>query len=184
MLRGISPSVPIQSVLAFLSSNNKTGTLRFRTRPENFTLEIVDGDVVHTFSDQPPAGERLGDILVSRGALDSDTLEQFLEKYADSSVTLGQALEQEELVAMDEMREALEQQTQQLFHRVFSADDAAFYFYHAESSTPELHIRLKMIQLLLESARTHDEAEASRAENLLEEDESFLSDDAPKPLFE
>lgn len=166
VLRGFSPAVPIASVLAFLSSNHKCGTLRVRTTDETFSLEIVDGDVVHTFSDRSPDGERLGDILVQRGLIDQATLDEFLEKYASSSGKMGAALEREELVGMAEMRTALEVQTQRLFHRIFGAEDAAFYFYRSEAPPPDLHIRMKMIHLLLESARTQDEEEAAQANAL------------------
>ena len=81
--------------------------------------------------------------------------------------------------ALGVMHAALEQQTQQLFHRVFTTESAAFYFYHNESSTPDLHIRVKMIQLLLESARTQDEELASRAQDEADGEGSFLDEDTP-----
>jgi hypothetical protein len=154
---GVSPAVPIPTLLAFLSSNHKTGTLLVRTKDESFTLEIVDGDVVHAVSDHPPEEQRLGHILVQRGAIDQETLESFLERYAATRIWVGEALEREALVDEEEMREALRQQVQQLFHRLFAAEAATFYFYRGEAALPDLRIRMKMIQLLLESARTFDE---------------------------
>jgi hypothetical protein len=88
-----------------------------RTKSESFTLEIVDGDVVHAVSDHPPEEQRLGNILVQRGAIDQETLESFLQRYAATTIKVGEALERESLVDEEEMRDALRQQVQQLFHR-------------------------------------------------------------------
>lgn len=164
VLRGISPAIPIQSVLTFLSANHRTGTLRVSTDDENITLQIAVGDVVHGYSDHPPCGERLGDILVERGAIESHRLERFLDDRPASSVNIGEALEQAGLVDAAVIREALEQQTQQLMHRICTADEVTFEFHHAAAPVPGLHIRTKVIQLLLESTRAQQEEEASQAD--------------------
>jgi len=164
VLRGVSPAISVESLLTFLSINHRTGTLRVATPDENVTLHLVAGDIVHGYSDHQPEGERLGDLLVSRGAIGSETLEQFLDKHADPHTSMGEALERDDLIDAAEIRAALEQQTHRLIQRICAAEEASFDFCHAEAAVPTLHIRTKILKLLLESERAQGEEEASQAD--------------------
>ena len=133
------------------------GTLRVVTTTETFTLEVADGHIAHAVSDNTPPKARLGSILLARGAITMRQLKEFLRNYSGSSKPMGEALEREELVSKQELQAALEQQVQCLFHRMFAQREATFWFYAGNPSHPEIHIRMNVIQLLLESARSSDE---------------------------
>ena len=131
--------------------------MHIATDTETFTLEIAGGHITHAVSDHSPPEARLGSILLARGTITEDQLDRFLTSYSSSSVPMGEALEREELVSKQELQAALEQQVQGLFNRLFAEHEATFSFYLGNPNHPETHIRMNVIQLLLESARSSDE---------------------------
>ncbi len=157
VLSGTGPEVEIPELLELLSCHRKTGTLRVKTADEMFTLEISSGDVIHAVSDSPPDEARLGNILIARGAVDAATLDKFFAEYGTSSGRMGEALKSGKIVTEAQLRDALEHQVQELFHRMFSAAENKFWFYAGETDTPEHHVRMNVVHLLLESARSLDE---------------------------
>ena len=157
VLRGISPALPVSTVLQFLGGQRKTGTLRVSTQEETLTIEIEDGHVVHAVSDTTPLDERLGNILLKRGAIGAEQLLTFLDEHHASSFRLGEVLEREGLVTREDLCGALEDQVKLLFRRLFAQPEATFYFYDGEQTQPDIHVKMGVTQLLLDSARISDE---------------------------
>ncbi len=163
ILRGSSTALSIPNLLELLSSHKKTGTLRINTERETFTLEIYDGDVVHACSDRAPKDQLLGSILVARNSISIEQLEQFFEQFTRPKGMLGDHLEREKLVSRADLQEALEHQVQMLFRRLFASERGSFFFHEGKRSSVEERIRMNITQLLLESARMHDEQELEGA---------------------
>lgn len=157
-LRGSSSCLSVTEILAFLSSHHKTGTLRVCSGRETFTLEIHSGDVVHACTDSSREDQLLGSILVARDSISTAALEEFFKCFTSADGMIGDALEHAQLVSRADLQEALEHQVQELFHRLFHADPASFFFYEGGERTLEQRIRMNITQLLLESARNTDEA--------------------------
>lgn len=163
ILRGSSTALSIPNVLELLSSHKKTGTLRINTERETFTLEIFDGDVVHACSDRAPKDQLLGSILVARSSISIEQLEHFFEQFTRPKGMLGDHLEREKLVSRADLQDALEHQVQMLFRRLFASECGSFFFHEGKRSGVEERIRMNITQLLLESARMHDEQELQGA---------------------
>lgn len=156
-LGGSASALPIPSILELLSANRKSGTLSVTSGGERFTLEILEGDVVHASSDRSTREQLLGSILVARDKIDAEQLEDFYKRYTQSSE--GEDAEHETLVSREDLMSALEEQVQELFNRLYSAVEGTFSFFEGESSNVEQRIRMNVTKLLLESARTKDEAD-------------------------
>jgi hypothetical protein len=142
--------------VAFLCQAQQSGILQVFTAKEVFSIEIEDGDVVHAHSDGAPAGERLGDILVQQGVLDTEQLGKLLT--GDARARLGSRMLEQQLVSRDELVTALETQIRHLFHRLFTAEPREFLFWGGPCLLAEQSLRLNANMLLLDSARAADEA--------------------------
>lgn len=180
LLRGSTKALPIAGVIELLATWSKSGTLSVTTEQETVRLTLIDGDIVRAVSDSPPAGARLGEVLVDNGAIEEHDLTEFLQRHASASTRIGDALASEELVTSSELRAAIEQQIQLTFDRVFSARDATFSFLErgGNDGSDEDDIRLGVTQLLLESARASDEANRA-PQTAMTVDDPELASEAP-----
>ena len=157
-LKGHSHAVGIPEVLGFLASLEKSGTLRIHTREENYLIQLEQGAVVYTQGDDPPVGERLGEILLAQGAVEDTDLERAMALAPDEQV-IGHTFLREGVVDEAQLRQALTHQVQLLFRRIFAARDVSYQFDEGVRIVPPDDIQLNVTSLLLESARLSDEAD-------------------------
>ena len=101
--------------------------------------------------------ELLGELLIARGELGIDDLEEVLATGVGEGAMLGSALVAHGKVTPEALRAALQHQVQSIFHRVFQAEDAVYQFDEGVALRVPEDIRLNVTTLLLESARTSDE---------------------------
>ena len=156
VLRGVSPSMTVPAVLEFLAMQRKSGTLRIKTSSENFTIEIAVGQIVHAVSDSTPHDERLGSILLCRGLIGAEQLQQLLA--SEDGTMLGSMLYRKSLVSKEDLLAALEAQASLIFRRLFAHRDTEFAFYDGEASNIDIQIEANVTSLLLEGARGNDES--------------------------
>jgi hypothetical protein len=157
---GMSPPIHLESLFGFLGSLRKTGMLRVQASDATFMISVVRGDVVHAVSNQRPDAELLGNILVARQAIDRYELDRFFLVCGTSACKIGEALNRQELVSTQQLREALEIQLQQLFDRLLAARSAEWCFHEGEVTLPYINLRVNATRVLLESARKRDEEAA------------------------
>lgn len=157
-LRGEGQLLPIPEVLGVVSSLHKTGMLWVESATENFLVQISDGTVVFVQGDCPPPGGRIGEILIDRGYTSSDQIEGVLTHTDRRSTLFGKALLGAGAITPEHLEEALTFQAQQIFHRLFLAEDARFEFLTGMSKLLSEDIHLNVTGLLLESARVADES--------------------------
>lgn len=156
-LVGDCACMPVPDLLAMLQGQGKTGVLRVTHEDETFVLHLSEGQLVHAFSEKTPVGERLGEILIRRGALTHERLASVL--YCNSSIPrkIGDVLIDGDVVSREELEDALTEQVQGLFDRLFVVEGARFRFEPGLPKVEENRARLNLMQLLLESARHQDE---------------------------
>jgi len=156
-LFGAGSVIPIHELIGFLGTVGKTGILRIETSRESFLLEFSSGDIVHGESSRTSEGERLGDLLVSQGAIERADLERVLE--GGSRRRLGHALLEKELITAQHLTAALRAQIQSLFVRLFREEAQGFSFWGGPPLHAERGVRLNSTSLLLEGARYSDEVD-------------------------
>ena len=157
-LTGSTGAIPLSSLVSFLADVNTSGVLRIYAPDENFVLQFENGYLIYAFGDNPPEGTRLGEVLVSQGAINKADLVRVLDEGWNSSETLGGMLVREGYVEAAQLQTALEAQIQELGSRLFAHDDARFRFYPNEKVIESQDVRINVMGLLLESARMRDEA--------------------------
>lgn len=159
-LIGTTRCFAIPEILGLVSSLRKSGVFYAKNKWENFLLEFQNGSVVFAHGDSPPDGLRLGEILVSQGALTSERLMEFLEAHKNELDIMGVTLVREGLISEDQLRKAVAFQVQHVVHRMYGSRTASFEFKEGDSVAKSNDVRLNVTQLLLESARSLDEREA------------------------
>jgi hypothetical protein len=158
---GASPDIGLESALSLLGSLRKTGILRVEADDAQFTVSIVNGDVVHGVSYPRPEPELLGNLLVDRGTIDAERLDRFFEECGSSASKIGQALNQQALVSTSELQAALEHQLRLLFDRLLATRESVWCFHEGEATLAYINMRLNIIGVLLDSARKSDEKRVS-----------------------
>ncbi len=157
-LFGDGKSILVVEILGLLSNLAKSGLLWVTTARERFLFELQAGRIVYAQSDRPPPGWRLGEILMTRGALDAHDLAEAIATARERKEPLGAWLLAANLVAAHDLHQALRDQVQHIFNRMFSATDSTYQFEEGKQLSRSDDVRLNVIQLLLESARLHDES--------------------------
>lgn len=156
-LRGEGQVLPIPEVLGVVSSLHKSGMLWVESATENFLVQVDDGSVIFVQGDCPPPGQRIGEILITKGFAREEQVKSVLEHTDRRNNLFGKSLLRAGLITPAMLQSALAFQAQQIFHRLFRAEDARFEFLTGMSKLLEQDIRLNVTQLLLESARIADE---------------------------
>lgn len=158
---GDCASLPVPDLLAMLQAQGKTGVLTISHTVETINLHFDRGELVHAYSEHPPEGMRLGEILLEQGAITQKNLNSVLfDQFSASTRQIGDVLRDCGVVTDEELEQALTLQVQELFHRLFRLADAVFRFTPGLPPAPENRARRNVVQLLLESARVHDERQA------------------------
>lgn len=156
-LRGTTRSITLSEILGFIATLRKTGVLRVSTASESFLVQLSEGHVVYAQADSPPPGQRLGEILLARGALTRAALEREMRERSDPDEILGRRLVARGVVTREDLKIALAFQVQCIFHRLFHARGALFQFDENVTAIRTDDVRLNVTSLLLESARSSDE---------------------------
>jgi hypothetical protein len=150
--------VGMPNLIGFLSGQGKTGTLEVATVTEVFTIEFAAGDIVHAQCSHTPEGQRMGDILVSRGAITREALER--ARHDATEGRLGDVLLERGLVSKEMLVAALQSQIQLFFNRVFDAPVIRATFRDGAPLYADREVRLNATALLLEGARVSDETKS------------------------
>jgi hypothetical protein len=153
-LRGSGDGWPTPDLLGFLSSQRKTGVLEIATANEVFVVEFEAGDIVHAQASRTLPEQRLGDILVAKGAIARDTLEKARNA---KHGRLGELLLEGHHVTHEQLLSALQTQIQLLFNRLFASRCTRFSFWGGAPIRADGAMRLNAMALILEGARVYDE---------------------------
>jgi hypothetical protein len=155
-LRVYGQFLPAPDLIGFLSTYHRTGILEVEAPGELFLVEFEEGDIVHAQSNHMPDGQRLGDVLVSKGYIDREALEK--ARRENPTGRLGEILLGRALVDKTQLLGALQTQIQLLFNRMFEAPTTRFTFWAGPPMRADEKLRLNATSLLLEGARASDEA--------------------------
>jgi hypothetical protein len=160
---GHTDVLSIPDLVGFFQMQSKTGVLEIQHASEVFRFEFENGTLLHAASSRSPAGERLGEILVRRGALTEASLPQLLAQLA-SGERLGDALLRLDGITQADLTGAVEEQVLGIFVRLAKLPGCSFTFHECtfDRDLPG-RVRHNVTRLLLDSARyLDDEAHARR----------------------
>ena len=154
---GTTLATPLADILSFLSTLQKTGILWVDTLRESCQIELAEGNVTYVSSDNPPPGERLGEILVHQGTITTRQLDRLLHSYASSFGMFGKELVSNGVITQEQLQRALSQQIRGIFLRLFSADIATYQFAQGIQLVADPDMRRNVTRLIVECVQWADE---------------------------
>lgn len=159
---GSTDVLSVPDLVGFFQVQAKTGVLEIEHASESFSLEFEHGALMHAASSHSPPGERLGEILVRRGAITAPRLAAFLA-HLSRDERLGNALLRMEGVSEADLAGAVEEQVLGIFVRLARLPGCRFAFRECDVEADSAgRIRHNVTRLLLDSARYLDEAAEHR----------------------
>ena len=157
VLTGHASVASVSEVLGFLSAMSKSGVLWVDVPTESFLVQLKEGSVVYAQGDNPPSGQRLGEILVRNDSISEKDMQDALRAATECHEVLGAFMVRTEMISQVQLSRALAEQAQMIFHRMFGNPEATYQFEDGVRMVDSQDVRLNVIQLLLESARVNDE---------------------------
>lgn len=143
VMQGSTDDLPIASVFQFLGQTRKSGVLRVRAGGETVSFTLNAGKIEATATDQPPAAERLGDLLLELGMLQRHQIEALIVE----GQLLGSELLKAGLVSNEQLLQALRLQMQRRYQRVAAARPATYTFYEALATEVAGRVRVSAGEL-------------------------------------
>jgi uncharacterized protein DUF4388 len=153
----------VTEIFQMLGMQRKSGTLTVEGSKDTVTIGFFNGSVVSADSLSRPLENRLGSLLVKAGLLSEEALSRALESQKRRPERLGRLLLSENLVRVEDLREALRIQVYRIVFSSFGWMEGRFQFSPqavVEQDT-ELFPPLPTESILLEAARTFDELPAA-----------------------
>jgi len=158
-LEGTLRDFSFADILQLISLQRKTGVLTLKNEGNVVTLSFLEGKIVAASSLNQHPQDRLGLILLKRGALDESSLEAALRRQEETLQRLGRILIDYGYVPADEVRAALEQQILQIVYQVFRWTDGEYQFSQETDVDYDRDLVLPMVvdSIIMEGARMTDE---------------------------
>jgi hypothetical protein len=158
-LRGTLHDFSLGDILQLIGFQRKTGVLSLEGSDDVVTISFLDGKVVSADSAKGRLDNRLGSLLVRAGKVEPMALAAAVDAGKQSGKRLGNVLIERGLISRDDLEEALRTQTLNLIYRLFRWQDGRYYFsqdsnvdYDQENFRP-----VPTENILMESARMIDE---------------------------
>lgn len=158
-LEGTLKDFSLADIFQLIGLQRKTGVLSLRSPDDVVTISFVDGKVVAADAVNDRLEDRLGQILIKTGAIDSEELAASLKEQMETLERLGRVLLRRRSIDRDTLREALQRQTLQIIYRVFRWQDGDYNFSQEVSVDfdPDLVVPITAESILMEGARMLDE---------------------------
>lgn len=155
----ITSSMSLPEVLQFLGMSRMTGTLTVVQGDYSGSLMLRGGRLVNSTS--LGRSRRLGQMLVYRGLVDRNAVEEALAYQQDFSpgTPLGRILVHRGHISMDQLRQAIRLQLEEELWELFSLREGSFRFEHGDDATigTDSLVELEVEPLILEATRRLDE---------------------------
>jgi len=161
-LKGNLSEVKLADIFKMLSESSANGLLRVQAPEGARYVEIQNG--VISIAGRSVEHVRLGNLLLSRGLVDEQKLEQALQAQRESGKLLGQVLVDLDIISLPHLQEALQFQVEEEVHELFMLQAGEFDFLANATLDAKLAplggmVRLKIDPnaLLVEALRRADE---------------------------
>lgn len=127
-LAGTLKDFGLPDIVQLIGLQRKTGTLHLKTPGESVKVIFEGGNIVAAESSISRPSDRIGNALVTQGAITQDQLEQALSVQKQTMQRLGHVLIAEKIVAEDHLRKAVEAQLFQVVFRLFRWREGEYNF--------------------------------------------------------
>jgi hypothetical protein len=127
-LAGTLKDFGLPDIVQLIGLQRKTGTLHLETPGEKVKVIFEGGNIVAAESSMTRPSDRIGNALVTQGAITQDQLDQALSLQKQTMQRLGHVLISEHIATEDTLRKAVEAQLFQVVFRLFRWREGNYNF--------------------------------------------------------
>ncbi len=127
-LAGTLKDFGLPDIVQLIGLQRKTGTLHLSTPGETVNVIFENGNIVAADSSMTRPSDRIGNALVTQGAISQEQLNQALSVQKQTMQRLGHVLISEQIVSEDMLRKAVEAQLFQVVFRLFRWREGEYAF--------------------------------------------------------
>ncbi|WP_136360571.1 DUF4388 domain-containing protein [Desulfatibacillum aliphaticivorans] len=155
-LKGNFETASLTTILQMLSNDMKTGLLRLTNEENDVRIFFKEGVVIYA---RGTAQEHaLGQVLMSKGVITSDQLDECLEESSRTRQALGNILVKKGHVSLKRLKKHIADQAEQVIYSVFFWDGGRFDYSDSDLVPPGVLVtHLDIMNILLEATRRIDE---------------------------
>jgi|CXWL01.1.fsa_nt_gi hypothetical protein len=127
-LAGTLKDFGLPDIVQLIGLQRKTGTLHLETPGEKVKVIFEGGNIVAAESSMTRPSDRIGNALVTQGAITQDQLDHALSVQKQTMQRLGHVLISEQIATEDTLRKAVEAQLFQVVFRLFRWREGNYNF--------------------------------------------------------
>ena len=127
-LAGTLKDFGLPDIVQLIGLQRKTGTLHLKSGGESVKVIFDGGNIVGAESSMARPSDRIGNALVTQGAITQEQLDQALSVQKQTMQRIGHVLLSESLVSEDTLRKAVEAQLYQVVFRLFRWREGEYNF--------------------------------------------------------
>lgn len=127
-LAGTLKDFGLPDIVQLIGLQRKTGTLHLSTKGESVNVIFENGNIVAADSSMTRPSDRIGNALVTQGAITQEQLNQALSVQKQTMQRLGHVLISEQIVSEEMLRKAVEAQLFQVVFRLFRWREGDYNF--------------------------------------------------------
>ena len=160
-LKGNIESFYFNSILQLLKDEQKTGILRVNNDDKEIRVYFQEGNIIYATGSQKE--DRIGFLLLSKKLISKEQLQQCLIKAQKEKIALGKILVEEGHISVDNLKEIIYEQTQEIIFDLFVWEKGEFEYNDAKFNLDGMIItKISVVKLLLEASRRIDEMSVFR----------------------
>ena len=158
-LEGTLRDFSFADILQLISLQRKTGVLTLRTDENLVTVSFQDGCIVGASTLNQHTEDMIGLILLKRGEVSQAELDNALRRQEETLQRFGRILIDHQVVPVETVRVALQQQILQIVYRVFRWSDGEYHFSQETDIDYDRDLLEPMAanSIIMEGARMTDE---------------------------
>lgn len=155
-LTGNLESFQLASILQLLHADRKTGALQVREGERWVNVIFQEGSIVYAMASHQHY--RLGNLLLARGAITTQQLEQCLAEGKENKQALGKVLVNHNYISIDQLNEFIHNQVEEILYSLFFWETGSFEYRNARLNLSGMVVtRLEVMEIMLEASRRIDE---------------------------
>ncbi|MBI9075317.1 MAG: DUF4388 domain-containing protein [Desulfatibacillum sp.] len=155
-LKGNFETASLTTILQMLANDSKTGLLRLTNEDNDVRIFFQEGVVIYA---RGTAQEHaLGQVLMSKGAISPQQLDECLEESSRTRQALGNILVKRGHVSLKKLKQHIAEQAEQVIYSVFFWDGGRFDYSDSDLVPPGVLVtHLDIMNIVLEASRRIDE---------------------------
>jgi len=145
-------------ILQLIFFQRKTGVLTIEGRLDKVRLLFIEGNITGAESKRRIEANRLGKVLVKKGLLSEDDLQDILREQKDTNAKLGNILIRKGFVQKEQIEEILVGQIKETIVQIFNWKEGTYDFTpQAVPADKDIPVAIDTQHLLMEGLRIVDE---------------------------